>query len=234
MRGTPRRARSRPPRAGGRTSSTALPYTLPCAFCAFSRSIRTMAWWYWMPCVVSLRKHWRIALRLVGGRTDHLRQHRVAAQHEQLLAGLARLAGAAVRSGVPLAPAGTSRTCRPAPDAGGAVAGRAVGRDVPGVLALVVHARVAGLDDHALDGRRRLVPSERGDQPQRRARLDLDPRQIELRDLVPSAQLTANAAITACRSSSGMVSARGAAMLLTRSCDIVSPYAFRLLSLWPR
>src|SRR5579885_2567267 len=51
-----------------RTNFTAaLPYTLPCGFCAFSSSKRRMQWWYWMPCVTSRTKNWRTALRLVGG-----------------------------------------------------------------------------------------------------------------------------------------------------------------------
>ena len=50
--------------------------------------------------------------------------------------------------------------------------------------------------------------------------------------MLPLAQLTANASMTAAASSSGMVSAWGAAWFLTSSCDMVSPFqAFRLLSL---
>ena len=64
--------------------------------------------------MVSFRKNWRTAFRLVGGSETTSGSIDVAAQHEQLLDLLAGLAGAAVRRGLRTAPSGTSRTRRPA------------------------------------------------------------------------------------------------------------------------
>ena len=48
--------------------------------------------------------------------------------------------------------------------------------------------------------------------------------------VLPLAQLIANASITSCRSSSGIVSARGAGLMVVSSCDIAS-FSFLLLRL---